>query len=80
MVTVVHSASYTFKIDGSIGVLGEPTQNLTMTITGNHTIVKASKSHPISATPGDRIFTECNVTNYLKANTYMIIRKINQTQ
>lgn len=39
-VTVVHSTSYKFEIDGSTGILGEPAKNLTMTITGNHTIVK----------------------------------------
>ena len=32
-VTVVHSASYMFKIDGSTGIAGNQTQNLTVTIT-----------------------------------------------
>ena len=53
-VTIVHSAPYMFKIGGNTGILGKPRQNLTMTITGNHTIVKANRSHLISATPGDK--------------------------
>lgn len=51
-----------------------------MTISSKHIVIKTNKSHLISAALGDRISIECNVTNYLKGNTYAIIKKTNQTQ
>lgn len=69
-VTIVHSVPHMFQFDGNKGIMGKPRQNLTMIITGNHSMVKANKSHLIFATPGDKISIECNVTNYSKGNTF----------
>lgn len=79
MVTVLHSAPRMFRFYGNRGISGKPAQNLTRTITSNHIMINSNKSHLISATAADRISTECNVTNYSKENTYVVIKRTNQT-